>query len=77
MDKVRMRCKVCGRRVSILPVVFARGRLARFTCPLCLASGVFRNRDFVPFLFVHSVRVVSRAQYWGVLKYSSKQMLPK
>jgi hypothetical protein len=66
---MRFRCKVCHKRVTIKPIYSRDNReiLLRCTNPKCLAEGVFRNKDFVPFLFVKNIKVVSRVQFFGVL----------
>jgi hypothetical protein len=70
---MRFRCKVCHFRVNIYPSYSPDNRLIRFSCPRCLASGTFRNRDYVPFLFVRVIRLASR-QYVGVLSSSQLRL---
>ena len=70
---MRFRCKVCRVRVSIYPTYSNGGRRIVFTCPNCLASGSFRNKDYVPFLFVKNISLASR-QYFGVLNPSQLRL---
>ena len=70
---MRFRCKVCHCRVNIHPSFSRDNRLIRFSCPSCLASGTFRNRNFVPPLFVCVIRLASM-QYFGVLDSSQRKL---
>jgi hypothetical protein len=72
---MRFRCKVCHKRVNIHPTFIWGGRKILFKCPnpKCMVEGVFRNKDYVPFLFVRKISLVSR-QYFGVLRPSQLRL---
>lgn len=70
---MRFRCKVCRCRVNFHPSFSRDNRRIFFRCPNCLASGSFRNKDFVPPLFVKHIRLASR-QYVGVLSSSQLRL---
>ena len=45
MERIRLRCKACERRVWIKP--FVVGKRVVFRCPKCFVSGsFFRKRKF-------------------------------
>lgn len=68
---VRLRCKRCHKRVTIKPIYSRDNRWVIFRCPnfKCNAEGVFRNKNYIPFLFVKKIRLVSR-KYVAVLSSS-------
>lgn len=69
---VRLRCKKCHRRVNIHPIPINQGRSLIFKCPnfKCNAEGVFRNKNYIPFLFVKKITLASK-QYYGILANKS------
>jgi hypothetical protein len=71
--RCRLRCKVCHKRVSIYPIPIQGGHKLLFVCPRCNARGVFRNKNFIPFLFVRKISLASR-QYFGVLRPSQLRL---
>lgn len=79
---MQFKCKVCHKRSWWTPnnhnVVFfskfVRGRrisFIKFRCPKCLASGEFRDKNPILFLFVKSVKIAPRVQFFGVVPSSN------
>ena len=70
---VRLRCKNCHRRVTIKPIYSRDNRWVLFRCPKCWAEGSFRNKNYIPFLFVTRITLASR-QYFAVLNPSHRRV---
>jgi hypothetical protein len=70
---VRLKCKVCHLRVNIHPIPIEGGHKLLFVCPKCHSRGVFRNKNYIPFLFVSKICLASR-QYIGVLRPSQLRL---
>lgn len=77
-SKIHYTCWACHRRswysVNNGCVVFfdkfIRGRRVSFIglkCPKCFAEGSIRDKNPIPFLFVHKIKVASRQQFFAVL----------
>ena len=75
-NMVRLRCKKCHRRVTIKPVYSRDNRWVIFRCPnfKCNAEGVFKNKNYIPFLFVKKISLVSRQQFFAVLNPTHRKM---
>lgn len=66
---VRLRCKKCHKRVTIKPIYSRDNRWVLFRCPnfKCNAEGMFKNKNYIPPMFVRKVSLASR-QYFAVLR---------
>lgn len=71
-DKFKTTCRMCHRQSMFRPTLIDGGRRFILVCPKCNSRGIFRNKDYVPFLFVKNIRLASR-QYFAVL--SSQHLL--